>query len=122
MPETEQLDNNYKLLYVAYYLTTKSEATNNTNDVLQEALSREGLRDTVQDEIDLDDWIERTTGEHDMLWMFEDVLCYLKTQQLTIEQLREADHLLVEVKYYRQALEKQILLLTELRGSSGEEP
>lgn len=120
-PEPEQLDNDYKLRYIAYYLVSKLELTNQANDQLQEALAREDLRDRLQDEIDLDDWLERSTGERDMLWMFEDVLLYLKTQSLTVDQQREADHLMVEAKYYRQALEKQLLLLTELQGPSGEE-
>jgi len=115
-PEPEQLDNDDKLRYIAYYIISKLEMTNRGNELLQEALARESLRDTVQDEIDLDDWVDRSTGERDMLWVFEDVLCYLKTQSLTVEQQREADHLMVEAKYYRQALEKHLLLLTELQG------
>jgi hypothetical protein len=113
-PEAEQLDNNYKLLYITYYLISKLEVTNKMNDLLQEALARA----IVPDETDLHEWVDQSTGQRDMLWMFEDVLHYLKTQSLTTEQQREVDHLMVEVKYFRQALEKNILLVTELQGPS----
>jgi len=114
IPEAEQLNNDDKLQYIAYYFTSKVEVVNKMNDLLQEALSRA----IVPDESDLQEWVSESTGQRDMLWLFEDVLRYLKTQSLTTEQQREADHLMVEVKYFRQALEMNRLLLTELQGPS----
>jgi hypothetical protein len=115
-PKAEQLDNEYKLNYLTLYLAYKFEHVEKGTGLFQEALSRSDVRDNVGDALDVEDLIDRTTGERDMLWMVDDVLCYLKTQQLTAEQQRLADHLVIEVQYCRQAHDKFIMLLSEFKG------